>query len=344
MPSYKRTAVIAKQGVNFVRSVVEGAGSLFHKIDQENDLGIDALFELVKDDRPLNEQIAVQIKSGQSYYNAESGECVFPVEAHREYWTKHPLRVFGIVFVPTLETAYWVDIKHYLRLSPDRTIIRYRASEANRFDSSSFGRLFVPAVIGGTPALSLSEADVLARSENNDEQYLGLLVMFRRYPNVLSVWDQLVRFFVERPVGEIPRALVYWLAHIPWHSDIAHFGEAIAESTRAYARTLLSKFDYPEVVKLLGFIDRESSISRGSIGQSVEAIVSSLPRSREVLHRVIVASDLDMFLRECAALILAMNEGPEASGCLTQLAKAGSWYATEIISRLRDHGSVNPYA
>src|SRR5947209_760179 len=100
MPQYRRSAVTAKQGINFVRSTVENAGSLFIKIEQESDLGIDALLELIENEQPLNQQIAVQIKSGQSYYNEDASECVFPVGTHREYWSKHPLPVFGIVFVP----------------------------------------------------------------------------------------------------------------------------------------------------------------------------------------------------------------------------------------------------
>jgi len=51
MTRYKHTNVTAKIGVNFIRTVVEAAGSLFHKIEQENDLGVDALVELVRDER-----------------------------------------------------------------------------------------------------------------------------------------------------------------------------------------------------------------------------------------------------------------------------------------------------
>jgi hypothetical protein len=138
--------------------------------------------------------------------------------------------------------------------------------------------------------------------------------------------------------------LIYWLAHIPGHGDIFYFGEIVSESTRDYARTLLSRFGYPEVVKLLSCIDPENSISRGSVGQSVEAIISSLPRSSELLKQVLVASELDLFIRECAALILAMNEGPEVIKDVAALAPSGSWYATEIISHLREYGSINPYS
>ena len=64
MAIYKRSAVTAKRGINFLRSTVEDAGSLFIKIEQENDLGADALLELIKGERPLNQQCTIQIKSG----------------------------------------------------------------------------------------------------------------------------------------------------------------------------------------------------------------------------------------------------------------------------------------
>jgi hypothetical protein len=49
MPRYPQTAVTAKRGANHVRATVEDAGSLFIKIEQKNDLGIDALIELIRD-------------------------------------------------------------------------------------------------------------------------------------------------------------------------------------------------------------------------------------------------------------------------------------------------------
>jgi hypothetical protein len=33
MPTYKRSAVTAKEGINFIRGAVEGGGSLFIKIE-----------------------------------------------------------------------------------------------------------------------------------------------------------------------------------------------------------------------------------------------------------------------------------------------------------------------
>lgn len=344
MVLYKKTNVTAKNGINFVRSAVEGAGSLFHKIEGENDLGIDGLIELIRDERPLNRQVAVQIKSGPSYYNSSGEECLIPIESHRDYWLNHPLPVLGVVFVPALGVAHWVNIKSYLKDHPTNTVIRFRTSRANRFDQSAFSTIFVPNVLREVPDLSLPDAFTLFGSPKPDESYLGLIVLFRRYPNVLEVWTRLIQHLVETPAQEIPPVLVYFLAHIPWHGDIAYFGEAITAETKAHAKNLLARFSREQVVKLLEFIDEESSISRGAVGQSVEAIISSLPNASKLLEGIVLDKSLEPFTRDCAAIILAMNEGPAAIPTIKQLADTGSWYAGELIEHIKTYGGVNPYA
>ena len=344
MPRYPMSAVTAKRGVNHVRTVVEDAGSLFIKIEQDNDLGIDALIELVQDGMPLNQQIAVQVKSGQSYYNTDGGECLFPIGNHREYWSKHLLPVYGIVYVPSIKTAHWVDIKRYLKANPQATTIRYQTSEANRFNETTFTKIFVPGLVRQVPTLALDEAFGLVRSSKLDEAYLGTVVLFRKYPNVLQVWDEFVRSIRERPAEQIPGHLIYFLAHVPGHPDIFYSGEQLTLSTREYARDLIAGLRYEDVVKLLTLIDPENSISRGSLGQSVEAVISSIPNSGELLRRVVYSPEYDLFIRECAALIVAMHKGPAAAPLLADLATSGSWYASEMLAHLKKWGHIDPYA
>lgn len=344
MPTYKQSAVTAKEGINFVRSAVESSGCLFIKIEQENDLGIDALIEFVENEQSLNKQIAIQIKSGASYCSPESRECAFPIGGHREYWAQHPLPVFGLVYVPSLQCAHWVNVKRYLKAEANATSVRFAATEANRLDQKNFAELFMRAALGQAPLLTVEQALRLARSGKVDEMYLGLLVLFRRFPNVLAAWDELVRAFVERPTSEIPPVLIYWLAHIPWHGDIFGYGEPISQATRKYANGLLATFTTEDVIKLLSFIDPEAQIGRGTLGQSVEAVVSALPRSAAMLRTIVGASEVDLQLREYAALILAMKEREGALTDLALLESAGSWYAGEIANHVNEYGGVNPYA
>ena len=121
-------------------------------------------------------------------------------------------------------------------------------------------------------------------------------------------------------------------------------GKTITKETREYVRTLFGRFGRTELEKLLGFIDPENRISRGAIGQSVEALVSSLPNVDSMLSAIASDSSSDLFVRECAALILAMHIGKDAKPVLKQLTEAGSWYSQELESYLNEYGGVNPYA
>jgi len=344
MPTYKQTAITAKEGINFVRSIVESGGSLFIKIEQENDLGIDAILEFIEGGHPLSKQIAVQIKSGASYYTPEAVECTFPIGSHRTYWGRYPLPVFGLVYVPALQTAYWLNIKPYLEANTGATVIRFPATEANKFNANTFNNLFVPAVVGKTPVMDFDEAFRLAHSQVPSEIYLGLLVLFRRFLKNKLVWDELVRTFMERPSTEIPPVLLYWLAHIPGHGDIFYYGEAPSNETRAYASSLFAKFGVEQVIKLLSFIDPEGQIGRGTLGQSIEAIVSSLPQSSAMFRSIIQSHEMEMSIREYAALILAMNSSEGALPDLAELEADGSWYAGEIARHVKEYEGINPYA
>ena len=169
------------------------------------------------------------------------------------------------------------------------------------------------------------------------------MVLFRRHPNAISAWDELLRCLRAWPADKIPANLVYYFAHIPGHTDIFYYGEQITRLTREHVEAQLASLRIEEVVKLLMLIDAEHSISRGSIGQCVEAIISSLPAADPYLREIGRSSELDMFVRECAALILAMNECPDAAAVLQSLADSGSWYAGELLTHLKQYGRINPY-
>ncbi len=153
--------------------------------------------------------------------------------------------------------------------------------------------------------ISIQKALSLFASSDDEEFTRGMNVLFRRYVNRPEVWDAFVKYVVDNPTSEIPFALIYYLAHIPWHLDIAWTGdEPITNETREYASELISRFGKSEVVKLLSFIDEERGIERGSMGQSVAAIVLALPGADAILANVSEDISLPEFMRECAAFIL----------------------------------------
>ncbi|MCX6170949.1 MAG: DUF4365 domain-containing protein [Ignavibacteriales bacterium] len=343
MLKYKKTNITAKTGVNYIRSIVEEAGSLFHKIESENDLGIDALIEFIRDEKPLNSQIAIQIKSGSSYFNPSEQECIIPIGKHRDYWLNHPLPVIGIVYVPALKCAYWLNISDYINSHLEETMIRFKVSNVNRFDRIAFNQLFMPRNLREVPELSLLEAVKYFNSEKPDEFYIGLITIFRRYPNHSETWDAMVNSFKEKKQETIPNRMIYYLAHIPWHPDIMYTGESINTETKEYAKNLFKTFNKNDVIKLLCFINEEEGIARGTIGQSVEAIISSLPSSKLYLTEIVEDNNIPLTIRQSAAFILLMNEGVSAIPLVKPLVNEGAWYVQEIINHLNQYGELNPY-
>lgn len=344
MPKHKISSSTGKLGVTFVRAVVEGANCLFHKIDQENDLGIDGIIELIRDEMPLNKQFAVQIKTGETYFDSVKRECAFPVDGHYGYWSGYPLPVYGIVVLPAQKAAYWVDIKHYFKQQPNCTTIRFPATEANAFDDGHFISIFLPTVVKEVPDIPFEKALELCRSEHDDESFIGMVVLFRRFCNRREVWDALVEFFVSHAPEEIPGLLIYFFAHVPWHADIWGVGEQLTEETRVYAKSKFASFTKTHVIKLLGFVDEENMIARGTIGQSVEAIVSSLPDYLSMLADIIRDRSQVSSVREIAAVIFTMRKPQEALPLLKQMADEGSWYMGELFTHIKEWGNFNPYA
>lgn len=302
LPRHSKSNVTSKIGVNFVRTVIETSSSIFTEIPQQNDLGIDGIVEIIKDEHPTGHCIGVQIKSGKSFFNLSNNECQLPVENHALYWSKYPLPVFGIVYVPERNCCYWVNIKTYLKNCPDSTQIKFSCTKTNIFDLENFNKVFMPFVIGSLPEFEFDEAFDLFRSKNQDEKLVGLVVLFRKYSDRTIVWDEFMSYFRSEDENNISRTLIYYLAHIPWHPDIFGGRDKITPEIREYAKSLIRDFSVMEIIKLLSFID-ENGIERGSIGQSVEAIISLIPNYKSLLREITKNEEVSMEIREWADVI-----------------------------------------
>jgi len=348
MTKYPLTKSTSKIGVNYVRGIVEANNSIFNEIHQENDVGIDAIIEFVIDEVPTGNCISVQIKSGSSYFNAMKNECLIPIEDHLNYWENYTIPVFGIVYVPQHESAYWLDIKKFIKKNKMQgidkipNVIKFKVSKLNKFDTQDFEKIFVPHVMREIPKLTFEEALDLFHSKNYDEKYVGLFTLFKKYADRNIVWDEFVSYFKNNETEDIPNRLIYILSHIPWHPDLWSKG-TITEESRTYAKNLLNNFGEREIIKLLNFIDTQHYISRGSMGQCVEAIISSIPKSDAYLKKIVFNKDLPLIVREGAAAIFAYHKGKDSLTVLKKISEKDSWYIPLIIDFIEDFGNYDPY-
>jgi len=343
MLKYPKTNAIANIGIDFVRSIVRSHNCIFQEIDTSNDLGIDAIIEIVKDEKPTSKFIAAQVKSGKSYYDKKSNKCKIPIKKHREYWAKHPMPVFGIVYIPEFENAYWVDIKRYMQYYPNDSIISFEPTLARLINKNTFFSQFVPHLLDEIPDVSFEFAKTLFHSSKDDEFYLGMYILFKRYAYLNEAWKLFVEFFKSKPIENIPGKLVYYLAHIPWHGDIFSFRDSFTTESRAYGQTLIDKLNKADILKLLAFIDEENMIQRGTLGQSVEAIISSIPNCDKLLEEIAKSKDVELPLREYAAIIYAFHNGERSLDLLEEFKNTDSWYIPELIAYIKKYKWFNPY-
>lgn len=73
------------------------------------DVGIDMQVEIVENNIPTGQLLALQIKAGESYFKEEKDENIIfrGKKKHLEYWTNYSLPVFIILHNPVTNETYW---------------------------------------------------------------------------------------------------------------------------------------------------------------------------------------------------------------------------------------------
>ena len=304
MPKLKKSSITAKKGLNFLKGVIEDNGSVFHKIEQENDFGIDCIVEFFTNEESVNISIAFQIKTGSSYINTGNCTASIPVDDHYDYWTNYSLPVYGLVYDTKIKNAYWVDIKEYLKSNPTHKNIVFNITRSNTLTETNYKDLFFPLMTGKIPKLTITESISFFQSKYEEEHFIGMSSLFRNYINNTQIWDNFIGYLKNKPKEYISGQLIYYVAHIPWHGDIYYVGEDILPTTTEYAKSLISEFDEAMTLKLLSLVNEDVGIIRGSIGESIEAIISCIRNKTEILKNIISNTKHTEIIKCLASMIL----------------------------------------
>lgn len=98
-------------GVSKLDYYFSSYGWLFRE-QMVHDFGIDAHVETTNENYPTGQLIAIQIKSGMSFFSEESDDFyIFRTEdKHIEYWSNHTLPVILVLYNTDDEVLYWQDV------------------------------------------------------------------------------------------------------------------------------------------------------------------------------------------------------------------------------------------
>lgn len=110
MTTVAATAHTEEKGVLYVRKVCNEANQVFREVTAR-DVGIDGFLEVCEDGAPAGKLIGFQIKSGDGFLTQDERAVVFRADKpHFAYWARCHFPVIGVVYVPKLEVAVWVDL------------------------------------------------------------------------------------------------------------------------------------------------------------------------------------------------------------------------------------------
>jgi hypothetical protein len=107
---------VGRIGVHAVAEIFEKSFTWFFREQHESDFGIDAHVETTgKDGKPSGKLLALQIKSGSSYFRPHGVDYIYHGELrHLEYWTRHCLPVFIVLHHPETGLTLWQKVEKRL--------------------------------------------------------------------------------------------------------------------------------------------------------------------------------------------------------------------------------------
>lgn len=331
MPKYLKTNSTSKQGVNYIRTIVESQNSIFNEIPVQNDLGIDGIIEIIKNEYTTSKLIAIQIKTGKSYYNKGKKSCKIPVESHFNYWINYPLPVIGIVYIPDENIAYWVDIKDYLEIHGKVSSIKFHANEFNIFCQEDFEQIFIPLFTNETPLISFERTIKLCESSNYDEFNLGVRVAFWRFGNLNIVWKMFINILIQKDVNEISDTVLYYFGFVVDWADIWLNGSIVTEENKKYFKELLEIIPEDVIIKLIEFINDGNPIGRGSLGHLAERVISNVPNISSKLENIIRKNDLEVDIKLTALSIYASHDSKKTLKLIRNLKEFNKDISQKII-------------
>lgn len=297
-----------RDGINFVRRLVERQNSTFQEIDLHNDLGNDAYLEFVVEENATGCCVALQIKSGSSYRAGQDRYAFHSDRDHFEYWASHALPVLAVIFDPDKEKAVWVDITNHLRTNPSLiTKGPYMIYADQDFSESTFSDFrdhcleyrdqFSREPNFGRALQSFSDR------ENVERCFDGLGALFSYHRNQSATWYYLISCISNYREHPILRHLVARLCHIPGHGDIFWSKRnTIDEEVRQAALLMMKeRFDRRDALTLLSVID-DAGIDRGTIGHCVHALVDTMEDTPGVMESIAIDPSQSDHVRHSAIL------------------------------------------
>lgn len=310
---WPKTQQTATAGVLFVESVVNAHGSIFRPVHQETDVGIDGYIELVNVEEASGRLIAVQIKSGNSYFSEQNHEFVVSVDQrHLDYWESYMVPIVLICYSPSQDVGAWASIRDFIEHEKyhDRLpITQVRVPPYHPFDTDALNDGIAGLAHARADERILLKCADMCLSQDQQIRREGFSIL-RAHPDSrgLKITAMFARRFLMDEHTETAKDALFTLAYAvgrrrwSWNPNNKEEGQIVD-----FACDLCRNISEAEVRRLVELVDGEHFSGPQGLG---ERCFDVLCCCFETAERVLddIASDKSLSMERRSNALYMLNE------------------------------------
>lgn len=276
-PNSKRAE---KEGILYVEQVVNRHGSIFRKVHQEEDIGIDGFIEFVASNQTEGLLLAVQIKSGKAY-ERKNRFAITADRQHLEYWNRFMLPVIIIAYSPNRQLACWKAVT-----DSSSTTIEIPFSQV--FDEASMNKGLRSLALTRRDESLLYNAANSIMSDDADQRHQGILLLSQHPTSrVTRLVVQLAGELVLDNDPRIVRAAVGVVGLAIAQSKWASYYGRVDHDVHFFARRTCFRFGERHVRQMLFSID-DGDFGPRSVGEALIDCLVSVPKAEQICRDIVL--------------------------------------------------------
>lgn len=301
-PSTRRTET---EGLLYVEQIVNEHGSIFRRIHQEEDVGIDGIIEIVDQEKVQGLVIAVQIKSGESYVGSE-GFVIYAGHEHIEYWKDFMLPVIVIAYSPSRKVACWTYVNRNTsdqQNSEDVNPTKVEIPFSSIFNKEAINRNLRAIARERKDSSLLFKAANYALGTNTIRKHQGLVLLSAHPQSIasrLTVHIASILILDENlDVATLAiQTLGLCIAQFKWE----RFYGRVDYEVLFYARECCFKFDERHILRMMEVIT-DGYFGGKSIGEACIDCIGFIPKSQQICRNIVLNKELIPRIRVNALMI-----------------------------------------
>lgn len=308
---WPRTKQTSTEGMLYVEKMVNDHGSIFRRVHQEEDVGIDGFIEIVQEEEVSGKLVAVQIKSGESFLSSDHSEFEVPVdERHLYYWKNFMVPVLLVCYSPTLDVAAWISVRDYIERAEyygESRLTKISIPTRRRFDVEALSKSIL-----GLANIQFDERTLIRFADkclsfDAVERQEGFFVLSQhptsRNLRVVCMFAKMLLMDVNIDTAkQALHALGYGVGRFRWSSQPGNRFEA---EVMGYASELCGELSEAEIRRLVELIDDEHFSGPDGLGERCfDVLCCCFDKASDVLYSIAKDKDLPLVRRSNALYLL----------------------------------------